>query len=215
MDKTELILGKRYLRRLEVLVDATFALLLWDIATTLPQPSQQEWETSTVLEFLNDNADLGLVLIGVVIVLSYWARNNALCGNLKATNSIHAGLSILQLVCLLLYAYSVGLGVQFDGDLLSLALQSTTLFLAGAFGLAALAYASRNRRLLADHATEKNVNGLLVGALAEPITALITLPLAFVSMMAWELGWLLVIPLAWFLGRKSEALRRSFKVDSI
>jgi hypothetical protein len=214
MNKTELIIGKRHLRRLEVLVDVTFALLLWDIMTTLPQPTQQEWESSSLGEFLSANTDLGLILIGVIIVLSYWARNNASTGNLKATNGTHASLSIMQLIFLLLYAYCVGMGVQFDGDPLSLALQSVTLFLAGVFGLAAFTYAARNGRLLAKHATEKSVSGQLVLGLGEPLTALITLPLAFVSMFAWELGWLIYIPLAWFLGRKSAALRRSFKIEA-
>jgi hypothetical protein len=214
MQPMELELGKRHLRRLEVLIDVTFALLIWDIVTTLPQPTMREWESSSLGQFLSDNADLSLIIIGVVIVISYWARNNDHCGNLKATNGTHAALSILQLITLLLYVYTVSLGVHFDGDTLSLALQSITLLLAGIFGFAALAYAARSGRLLADYTTEEQVNGLLVRALAEPLTALITLPLASVSMLAWELGWLVYIPLAWLLGRHSKRLGRTLKVEA-
>jgi hypothetical protein len=52
----------------------------------------------------------------------------------------------------------------------------------------------------------------LVRSLAEPLTALITLPLAFVGSTFWELGWLLYIPLAWYLGRKGRLLRAKFHV---
>lgn len=205
--------GRRHLRRLEVLVDVVFALLIWDIVSTLPHPDGDELSISGLGQFLEGNLDLAIVLIGMVIVLNYWAQNNALCGDLEATNGTHATLSIMQLFCLLFYAYSAGLGMQFDGDPLALAMQSFTLLLAGIFGLAAWAYAVRDGRLLADYTTTEDVNALLIRSLAEPVTALITLPIAFVSAGWWELAWLIYIPLAWFLRRRSSALQKAFKVS--
>lgn len=205
--------GRRHLRRLEVLVDVVFALLIWDIVSTLPHPDGAELSVSGMAQFLEGHLDLTIVLIGVVIVLNYWAQNNALCGDLEATNSTHATLSIMQLFCLLFYAYAAGLGMQFDGDPLALAMQSFTLLLAGIFGLAAWAYAVRDGRLLADYATPEDVNALLIRSLAEPLTALITLPVAFVSAGWWELSWLIYIPLAWFLRRRSAVLKKAFKIS--
>lgn len=204
--------GRRHLRRLEVLIDVVFALLIWDIVSTLPYPEVGQLSLSSLGEFLSGNLDLGIIVIGMVIVLNYWALNNALCGDLDATNGTHATLCILQLFCLLFYSYAVGLGVQFEGEPLSLALQSLTLLLAGIFGLAAWAYAVRDGRLLAGYTSEEEASALLIRSLAEPITALITLPVAFVSAGLWELAWLLYIPLAWYLRRRSNALRKVFRV---
>jgi uncharacterized membrane protein len=204
--------GARHLRRLETLIDVVFALLIWDIVSSLPLPEGSDLSLSGLGEFLGGNVDLGIVLIGIVIVLNYWAQNNAHSGELEATNSTHALLSILQLFFLLFYTYAASLGMQFEGDEMALALQSITLLLAGILGFAAWAYAIRDGRLLADYAREEEVTALLVRSLAEPLTALITLPLAFVSANIWELGWLIYIPLAWYLGRKSNALSTKFRI---
>lgn len=212
MDDIQRQRGARHLRRLEMLIDVVFALLIWDIVSTLPLPDGDVLSFSGLLEFLGGNLDLGIVLIGMVIVLNYWAQNNAHSGELVATDSTHALLSILQLFFLLFYTYAAALGMQFDGDVMALALQSFTLLLAGVLGFAAWAYAIRGARLLADYSREEEVAALLVRSLAEPLTALITLPLAFVSATIWELAWLLYIPLAWYLGRRSHALRTRFMV---
>jgi uncharacterized membrane protein len=204
--------GARHLRRLEMLIDVVFALLIWDIVSSLPLPEGTDLSLAGLGEFLGGNLDLGIVLIGMVIVLNYWAQNNAHSGELRATNSTHALLSILQLFFLLFYTYAAALGMQFEGDEMALALQSLTLLLAGLLGFAAWAYAIREGRLLADYAREEEVTALLVRSLAEPLTALITLPLAFVGSTFWELGWLLYIPLAWYLGRKGRLLQAKFHV---
>jgi uncharacterized membrane protein len=212
MDNIERLRGSRHLRRLEMLIDVVFALLIWDIVSTLPLPDGTDLNFAGLGEFLGGNLDLGIVLIGMVIVLNYWAQNNAHSGELDATDSTHALLSILQLFFLLFYTYAAALGMQFEGDETALALQSLTLLLAGILGFAAWAYAIRDGRLLADYAREEEVSALLVRSLAEPLTALITLPLAFVSATLWELAWLLYIPLAWYLGRKRHALNTKFRL---
>ena len=143
---------------------------------------------------------------------NYWAQNTAHSGELEMTDSTHSLLCVLQLFFLLFYTYAAALGMQFEGDDTALALQSLTLLIAGILGFAAWAYAIRDGRLLADYAKEDQVAALLVRSLAEPITALITLPLAFVSGTAWELAWLLYIPLAWYLGRKDRMLRAKFRI---
>jgi uncharacterized membrane protein len=212
MDNIQRVRGSRHLRRLEMLIDVVFALLIWDIVSTLPLPDGGDLNLTGLGDFLGGNLDLSIVLIGMVIVLNYWAQNTAHSGELEATDSTHALLSVLQLFFLLFYTYAAALGMQFEGDDTALALQSLTLLIAGVLGFAAWAYAIRDGRLLADYAKEDEVAALLVRSLAEPITALITLPLAFVSATAWELAWLLYIPLAWYLGRKDRLLREKFRI---
>lgn len=46
------------------------------------------------------------------------------------------------------------------------------------------------------------------------MTALITLPQAFVDILVWELAWLVYIPLAWFLGRKSAHLSKWSRLEA-
>ncbi len=212
MENIQRLRGSRHLRRLEMLIDVVFALLIWDIVSTLPLPDGRDLDVAGLGDFIVGNLDFGVVLIGIVIVLNYWAQNNAHSGELEATDSTHALLSILQLFFLLFYTYAAALGMQFEGDETALALQSLTLLIAGVLAFAAWAYAIRDGRLLADYASEDQVAALLVRSLAEPITALITLPLAFVSATVWELAWLLYIPLAWYLGRKDRMLREKFRI---
>ncbi len=212
MDDIQRLRGSRHLRRLEMLIDVVFALLIWDIVSSLPLPEGSDLDLIGLGDYLGGNLDLSIVLIGMVIVLNYWAQNNAHSGELEATNGTHAVLSILQLFFLLFYTYAAALGMKFEGDETALALQSLTLLLAGILGLVAWAYAIRNGRLLADYAKEDEVAALLVRSLAEPLTALITLPLAFVSATMWELAWLLYFPLAWYLGRKDRMLRAKFRI---
>ena len=124
MDNIQRQRGARHLRRLEMLTDVVFALLIWDIVSTLPLPEGGDLSFAGLGEFLGGNLDLGIVLIGMVIVLNYWAQNNAHSGELAATDSTHALLSILQLFFLLFYTYAAALGMQFEGDEMALALQS-------------------------------------------------------------------------------------------
>jgi hypothetical protein len=75
MDEKRSERGRRHLRRLEVLIDVVFALLIWDIVSSLPYPDAGEWDFSSIDEFLAGNIEVGTVLIGMVIVLNYWAQN--------------------------------------------------------------------------------------------------------------------------------------------
>jgi hypothetical protein len=46
--------------------------------------------------------------------------------------------------------------------------------------------------------------GVQVEAFTEPLTALITLPFAFVGELAWNLAWLLIIPEADLMRRRAR-----------
>jgi hypothetical protein len=61
----------------------------------------------------------------------------------------------------------------------------------GFVGAAAWWYASSNRRLLAAEISGEEISALQLRVLAEPMTAVLTLALAFVSATAWEIGWLM------------------------
>jgi hypothetical protein len=53
--------------------------------------------------------------------------------------------------------------------------------------------------------TQEEKVGVQVEAFTEPLTALITIPLAYVGELAWNLGWLAYFPLAVLLRRRGRA----------
>ena len=183
---------KRQLRRLEMLMDVVFALLIWRVFINLPSPVTDGWSWRDAMAFLSGNAaGFAVVLIGMVLITIYWLQNNALFGNLVKTDGRHTTLSLFQLVALLLYLYSIRLGITFPDDAGALAMQSLSLALAGFLAGAAWKYASRNRRLVSDDISDGDIQSLSTRTLAEPVSAVITLPFAFVGPVAWELSWLI------------------------
>ena len=62
MDDIQRLRGARHLRRLEMLIDVVFALLIWDIVSTLPMPEGSDLSLAGLADFLGGNLDLGIVL---------------------------------------------------------------------------------------------------------------------------------------------------------
>jgi hypothetical protein len=195
---------RRQLDRLQTLVDVMFALMLWQIVSPLPLPeASADWSFGFLGRFLVENADEFLsALIGVVLIIIYWAQSNALMGNLVRTNTRHAALIISQIVFLMLYGYAMRLGEIVPGLPGSQVLQSLTLGGLGFAGVAGWSYAMRNRRLLSPAISDSEARQLRIGVLPEPLTALLTIPFAFLGSWYWELSWLLYIPIAAFLRRR-------------
>jgi uncharacterized membrane protein len=189
--RAKVVRERRQLGRLEMLMDVVFALVIWRVISFLPKPSREELAWNSLGPFLLDHLEgfVG-VLIGMVLVVIYWSQNNTLFGNLERTDGRHTTISISQIFFLLIYLYAIRIGADFEGDPAALALQSLTLALAGITAVAGWSYAIKNRRLISAELSEEEARGRQFGILAEPITALITLPCAFVGSVAWELAWL-------------------------
>jgi uncharacterized membrane protein len=194
--------GIRQLKRLENLVDAVFALVIVLIVYDLETPSRVTFSGGTLPEFLAANGvAFSLSLIGLVLVVIYWLQNNALFGCLKRTDNRHTAASIVQIFLLLFYLYAIGLGISFKGDSSLLAMQSIT---AASVGIAAgfgWWYAGKNHRLLTDDTTDQQVRHMLLKTLAEPVTALITLPFSLLGSKIWSAAWLTYPLVVWFFGR--------------
>jgi hypothetical protein len=69
-------------------------------------------------------------------------------------------------------------------------LESIAAALVGIAGGWGWLYAIKNHRLLLPEVTEQYARRLRDRILAEPITAIITIPLAFVGPILWEISWL-------------------------
>jgi uncharacterized membrane protein len=179
----------RELRRLETLIDTVFALAIIMIVWDEPSPTQAA--SVDLLGFIKERAQhMLMALIGIVVVLVYWFQSNLLLGNLSRTDPKHAILSILQIFMVLVYLLTVSYGIDIGNEPLILAMQSIAAALVGFAAAGAWWYASYRRRLLTDEADDGDVSALRLRVLAEPLTAILTVGLAFVSPLLWELGWL-------------------------
>ena len=181
--------NKRQLGRLETLIDSVFALVIVLIAFDIPRPDVVG--TGDIGQFIvGQMLAFGSSAIGLVVVLVYWFQSNALLGNLDRTDGRHAAFSIFQVFLILMYLYAVGLGTDFGTAPPVLAMQSLSAALVGFAAAAAWWYASKDRQLLSPDILHEEIAALRLRVLAEPLTALLTLVLAFVDPLLWELGWL-------------------------
>jgi uncharacterized membrane protein len=190
------------LKRLETLTDVVYGIVIWRLFVLIPKPSsEQQWDS--VGAFISANlGDLLLVLIGLVVTIIYWGQSNALFGALARTDTRHTVLSILQIFFLLVFLYSLKLGIDLGATAGTRAFESGSAAVVGILGAAAWIYAIHNRRLLLPEVTEQDARELGDRVLAEPVTALITIPFAFLGALYWEPAWLSYIFVVRFLKRR-------------
>ena len=186
---------RRHLDRLETLIDSIYALVIVFLVAQFPNPLGSEAQYSSFLHFIRvEGGDLVAPLIGLVLMVIYWLQNNLLFGYLERTDNRHAILSLSQLFFVLFYLYTSDLLDAFPETKTILAMQSVTFAIMGILAVWGWLYATRDRRLTGPDLDEEQVRVVTAKTLPEPITALITLPFAFVGATAWNLSWL-VAPL--------------------
>jgi uncharacterized membrane protein len=182
-------------------LDVTFAIMLWRIFQLLPNISGPGDEASLLLALSEQRGVFILCLVGIVLTIVYWVQNNSLFGNLERTDTTHAILAILQVFTLLLYLRAVRWGIDIGPTTLTLSLQSIFLALAGFLAGIGWKYAIKNRRLLSEAITDQEAKQQQISILAEPISAIISLPFAWVGPLAWEISWFVYPLAAWILKR--------------
>ncbi len=204
-DKAELIRGARQLRRLEMLMDVVYALVIWRLFMLMPRPEKiGEWRSLS--SFLSSNVELYVIVgLALIIVIIYWIQNNALFGYLDRTDNLHTAISIIQIFFLLLFLYSIRVGLDFPGESHARALESVTAALVGIASITGWRYAMKNRRLLSPEATDLKAGQISDQNLAEPIAAGITLPFAFLGPIVWEIAWLSYLPVSYWLRRRRQS----------
>ena len=184
--------GARQLRRLERLMDVVFALAIWSVFTILPEPDPDNPQWDTVLEMVVDEwARFVTPLIGILILVVYWLQNNALFNKLRSSDSVHTGLAVFQLFFVLFLLYAIGVGIRAGSAADTRVLESIATFLVGLFAWLAWRHASAGRRLVAEDLSAEDIQATSQRNLAEPLTALLTIPFAFIGPVAWELSWFL------------------------
>ncbi len=200
------ILGtaRSQLMRLATLTDVVYGVALVLVVTWLPLPEESHsggtvWLADLWAEY-SDN--LIAVAIGLVFSIIYWMRSNTLMTALDRTDGVHTGLSIASVFFLLLLLYVVRVSAEVAAPSRR-AGESVAVALIGIAGGAAWWWA-RKKGLVREGITKEEMLGVQIEAFAEPITALVTLPFAFVGELAWNLSWLAYIPVAAFLRRRGK-----------
>jgi uncharacterized membrane protein len=205
-DKARLRRGSLQLHRLARIVDVVYAIIIWRSFMLLPRPDAGQLNWEYIGAFLIDNLGGFLaVIIGIVVTIIYWIQNNALFGNLESTDSRHTVLSILQLFFLLIFLVSLRLGIELGASNLTRAFESLAAALVGSAGGWAWSYAIKNHRLLLPEVTGPYAYRLRDRILAEPITAIITIPCAFVGPILWEISWLTYPLVVWMVRGRRRA----------
>ncbi len=191
--------------RLERVMDVVYALVIWRLFMILPRPEKGDDDTNSVLELLINNWDtFVIVLLALVIVIVFWLQNNSLFSYLKATDRVHTAISIFQLFFLLFFLYSIGTGLRLGATADSRMLESFAALLLAVSAYLGWYYAYRKGDLVSDNVPANKSEELLKQNLAEPITALLTMPFAFVGPIAWELSWFLYPFIRWAFGRLAK-----------
>lgn len=192
---------ERQLRRLQTLMDVIFAVLIVRLFTMLPQPSEVLAGNKDPLLIFGEGQFL-MFIIGIILVSIYWFQSNKTNGNLVATDGKHSFISIVQMLFLLLYFYSIGLDAATHSDVLALFMQSVTLALAGFMSVIGWVYASQYASLVSEAVTDSEKIEIRNSVLTEPLAALFTIPFAFIGSGWWNLAWLSVLFFGWFLKRR-------------
>ncbi len=178
------------MHRLERMTDVVYALVIWRCFMFLPRPTAAQWTWDFISAFMRDNATTFVsVLIVIAFTIIYWLQSNVLFGNLRGTDSRHTILSILQIFFMLIFLLSLRLYIDIGAFTGILVFRSTAAALVGIAGGWGWAYAIKNHRLLLPEVTEQYAYQLRDRILAEPITAIITIPMAFWGPIHWQISW--------------------------
>jgi uncharacterized membrane protein len=196
---------KRQLGRLQTLIDVVFGLLLIRVFTLLPHLTNPEsGDFDPLIIFTESGENFIMFVIGFILISIYWFQNNKTTGNLISTDGKHTTLSIMQLMFLLLYFYSIRLDMETQSDVLALFMQSVFLALAGFTSVVAWVYAFKHADLVSEAVTAQEGNEIRISILAEPLAATLTIPFAFIGPGAWNLSWLSVLLFGFLLNRRHK-----------
>lgn len=201
--ESRLAVAHAQLRRLETLTDCAYAVSLVLIIQWLPLPSESSVVGGKILladlfaEYAGNLASIGIALAFLII---YWLRSNSRTALLERTDTTHTSLSIMSVFFLLFLLFMVRVGAEVEG-VSSRAGESFAVAMIG-LPLAVGWWHAERKGLIREGVTDQERMGEFVESFTEPVTALITLPFAFVDELYWNLAWLAYFPVSFLLKRR-------------
>jgi uncharacterized membrane protein len=194
--------ARSQLERLATLTDVVYGVALVLIISWLPLPEESQ-ATGAVWIFdlwAENSQNIIAVVIGLVFSIMYWIRSNILLTALDRTDGIHTGFTIASVFFLLLLLYVVRVSTELAAPSRR-AGESIAVALIGITAGAAWWWA-RRQGLVREGISKDETVGIQLEAFTEPLTALVTLPLAYVGEIAWNLAWFAYVPIAALLRRR-------------
>ena len=199
--KAQIERGVGILNSLKIVINVLYALMIFQAFLILPRPDDPELEYQSLSQIFSDNVmQLVIILIGLILIVTYWIQFNKQLGNLVRSSPVHASLAVIQMICLMLYLYFVRFDMAYDGMTLALQMESIFLALAGFVGVINWVYARRNG-LTSDQINEEEEITILFKLLPEPTASLISLPFAVFGPDIWTISFLSIVPLTYIYNR--------------
>ncbi len=197
--KAQIERGAGLLNSINIVVNVLYAMLIFQVFLILPRPDDPELKYHTLGQIYSENlTQVMVIVVGLILIIMYWIQFNRQLGNLVRSSPIHASLSVVQMICLMLYLYFVRFDMEFDGMKLALQMESIFLALAGFIGAYNWRYA-RKLKLTSDQISDDEEMSLFYSLLPEPMASLFTLPFAAFGPMIWTISFLSIIPIGYIL----------------
>ena len=191
--------GVSLLNSIKIVINVLYALMIFQVFLILPRPDDPLLEYNTLPQIYSEHiTQLLVILVGFVLIVLYWIQFNRQLGNLVRSSPVHATLSVIQMISLMLYLYFVRFDLEFDGMKLALQMESIFLALAGFIGAYSWRYARKNK-LTSKQITDDEEKSLFFSLLPEPLASLFTLPFAAFGPTIWTISFLSIIPMNYIL----------------
>ncbi len=189
---------------LKIVINVLYALMFFQLFLILPRLDDPELKIRTLPEIFSTHTDVIIVIIvGLLMVTTYWIQFNKQLGNLVRSSPLHGVLAILQMISLMMYLYFVRIDIESDGMVFALQMESVFLALAGFIGAINWYYAKKNK-LTSKNIDEQEKNIILFSILPEPLAASFSFLFATVSQVAWTISFLIIIPLSYILKKMGK-----------
>ena len=183
-------------RSLNRFLDVVFALVFFRVIEFLPPFQDKHWVQLPygLLSLLaGEPANLTRVVFGLIIVIYYWDRKNALLSVIEKSNGVFATISVASLCFICLFMYALVADPTYIGGPPTLLLQSASILIASLLGLAALRYAIHAE--LTRPELKTSVEQLARVDLSNPMTAAVAVALSWSGLTIWTLSWFILMPL--------------------
>lgn len=197
--KAQIERGVGTLFSLKIVINVLYALLIFQAFLILPRPDDPELAYHSLSQIYSEHImQLVMIVVGLILIIMYWIQFNRQLGNLVRSSPMHAVLSVVQMIFLMLYLYFLRFDMEFDGMILALQMESIFLALAGFTAVLSWVHARKNK-LTSDQIDDEEEINLFYSLLPEPLASLFTLPFAVMGPNIWTVAFLSIIPISYML----------------
>lgn len=192
--------------------DGVFAIAMTLLVLTLEAPKLQGAEIDAQLRtYLRDQLPnfLGF-LLSFIIVARYWVAHHRLFEIVRRSDPTLITLNLVLLFFVVLVPYPTELFGDFPDSVTALVLYSAALAATG-LSMAVLShYACYKHRLIDPAVSDSYITHALLRGLSIPVVFALSIPVAFVSVVAAKYVWLLIVPARMYFRRRYGPIHDPF-----